>query len=182
MAERGAWISEINEAYQDYKAGRIDQALVRYAFLADLGYEHAQSNAGFILDRGESTLFDKNQSLARALSYWSRAASQGYVVARLKLGDYHYYGFGTEPDYSTSAFHYRFAAENDRNPQAMFNLGYMHEQGYGMDKDIHLAKRYYDLAAATSSEAQVKYLEHEFRADPEIFETLSLKQEDHGIL
>ncbi|XP_018494082.1 protein sel-1 homolog 1 [Galendromus occidentalis] len=155
MSERGAWISEINEAYQDYKAGRIDQALVRYAFLADLGYEHAQSNTAFILDRGESTLFDRNQSLARALSYWSRAASQGYVVARLKLGDYHYYGFGTEADYSTSAFHYRYAAENDRNPQAMFNLGYMHEQGYGMSKDIHLAKRYYDLAAATSSEAQV---------------------------
>lgn len=74
---------------------------------------------------------------------------------RLKLGDYHYYGYGTPVDYALSAHHYRVAAETENNPQAMFNLGYMHEQGYGMPKDIHLAKRYYDLAAVTSVDAQV---------------------------
>lgn len=85
VAERGRWVlCQLTEAYRAYKAGedRIDEALVRYAFLAELGYEQAQSNAAFILDRAESTLFDRNSSFTWALSYWSRAATQGYVVAR----------------------------------------------------------------------------------------------------
>ena len=32
----------------------------------------------------------------RALVYWSRAAAQGYSAARVRLGDYYYYGWGTE--------------------------------------------------------------------------------------
>ena len=42
-----------------------------------------------------------------------------------------------------------------QNAQAMFNLGYMHEQGLGIKQDMHLAKRFYDMAAETSSEAEV---------------------------
>lgn len=57
---------------------------------------------------------------------------QGYAVARVKLGDYHYYGYGTQVDYETAAAHYRLAYEQQHNAQAMFNLGYMHEQGLGL--------------------------------------------------
>ena len=57
---------------------------------------------------------------------------QGYAVARVKLGDYHYYGYGTSVDYETAAAHYRLASEQQHNAQAMFNLGYMHEQGLGL--------------------------------------------------
>jgi len=57
---------------------------------------------------------------------------RGYTVARVKIGDYHYYGYGTEVDYETAAMHYRMASEQQHNAQAMFNLAYMHEQGLGM--------------------------------------------------
>lgn len=40
------------EAHTHYREGRVDEAFVSYAFLAELGYEVAQSNAAFILDRG----------------------------------------------------------------------------------------------------------------------------------
>ena len=50
----------------------------------------------------------------------------------MKVGDYHYYGYGTEIDYETAAYHYRLASEQQHNAQAMFNLGYMHERGLGM--------------------------------------------------
>ena len=56
----------------------------------------------------------------------------GSTVARLKMGDYHYYGYGTEIDYETAATHYRLATEQQHNAQAMFNLGYMHENGLGL--------------------------------------------------
>nr|XP_037272608.1 LOW QUALITY PROTEIN: protein sel-1 homolog 1-like [Rhipicephalus microplus] len=155
VAERGRWSEKLMQAYSDYRDGRVDIALVKYAFLAELGYEVAQSNAAFILDRGESKHFPKNETFAWALLFWNRAATQGYSVARVKLGDYHYYGYGTNIDYETAATHYRMASEQQHNAQAMFNLGYMHEQGLGLKKDIHLAKRYYDMAAETSADAQL---------------------------
>jgi SEL1 protein len=76
-------------------------------------------------------------------------------VARLKLGDYYYYGRGTTTDYQQAASHYKYASEISHNPQAMFNLAYMHENGLGLRKDIHLAKRFYDMASETSGEAHV---------------------------
>ena len=56
----------------------------------------------------------------------------GSTQARLKMGDYHYYGYGTDVDYESAASHYRLASEQQHNAQAMFNLGYMHERGLGL--------------------------------------------------
>ena len=71
------------------------------------------------------------------------------------MGDYYYYGLGTDIDFEAAAFHYRITSEQQNNAQAMFNLGYMHELGHGMPQDIHLAKRFYDMAAETSVDAKV---------------------------
>lgn len=156
VAERGHWGEKFMQAYQDHREGNPRASFVKYAFLSELGYEVAQSNAAFILDREElSTLFHKNESYRRALMYWARSASQGYVMARVKLGDHHYYGQGTKVDYEAAASHYMIASDQLNNAQAFFNLGYMHERGLGLTKDIHLARRYYDLAAEASDEAQV---------------------------
>lgn len=100
-----------------------------------------------------TNLFSRPESLKRALVNWNRAATQGYQVARLKLGDYYYYGKGTAVDYQQAASHYKYASEVSHNPQAMFNLAYMHENGLGLRKDAHLAKRFYDMASETSAEA-----------------------------
>lgn len=155
VAERGRWSEMIMDAHRLYKEGFPDAAVIKYMFLADLGYEVAQSNVAFMLDRGDSTLFDHEETYQRALLMFSRAAAQGSTTARLKMGDYHYYGYGTEVDYESAATHYRLASEQQHNAQAMFNLGYMHEQGLGLKQDIHLAKRFYDMAAETSIDAQI---------------------------
>lgn len=155
VAERGHWGDKFMQAHQDHREGNAKASFVKYAFLSELGYEVAQSNAAFILDREEiSSIFPKNESYRRALMYWARSASQGYVMARVKLGDHHYYGQGTKIDYEAAASHYRIASDRE-SAQAYFNLGYMHERGLGLKKDIHLAQRYYDLAAEASDEAQV---------------------------
>lgn len=94
--------------HQEYKAYRFDDAFMQYALTSELGYEVGQSNAAFLLDRGETTMFsDRYEDLVRALQYWGRAAAQGYSAAQVKLGDYHYYGLGTSVDYDTAASHYR---------------------------------------------------------------------------
>lgn len=155
VAERSRWTELLMEAHNDYRDGKLDEALLKYIFLAELGYEVGQSNTAFILDRKETDLFTENETYIRALLYWGRAAAQGCAIARVKLGDYHYYGHGTGIDYEMAAMHYRVASEQQHSAQAMFNLGYMHEQGLGMKQDIYLAKRFYDMAADTSPDAQV---------------------------
>eukprot|EP00099_Drosophila_melanogaster_P010122 NP_001262882.1 HMG-coA reductase degradation 3, isoform B [Drosophila melanogaster] len=156
VSERGRWSSRLMMAYSDYKNNRIDEAYMQYSLMAEMGYEVAQSNAAFLLDRKEVHVFnDRHEDLIRAFYYWKRAAGQGYSAAQVKLGDYYYYGWGTSTDFETAAALYRKASEQQYNAQAMFNLGYMHEQGLGMKKDWHLAKRLYDLAAETNSDAKV---------------------------
>lgn len=57
----------------------------------------------------------------------------GNAFARVKMGDYYFYGLGTKTDYITAAAHYNLAA-NQHNAQAMFNLAYMYEHGLGIPK------------------------------------------------
>lgn len=68
------------------------------------------------------------------MGWLSSATVAGYTSARVKVGDYHYYGQGTELDYEIAATHYRVASDQQHNAQAMFNLAYMHEQGLGMKR------------------------------------------------
>ncbi len=47
----------------------------------------------------------------------NNVAVQGYSAARVRLGDYYYYGWGTDVDYETAASHYRIASEQQNNAQ-----------------------------------------------------------------
>ena len=40
------------EAHSMYKEGFVDQASLKYLFLAELGFEVAQTNVAYMLDRG----------------------------------------------------------------------------------------------------------------------------------
>ena len=53
VAERGQTSKMLMEAHAAYKAGNVEGALLKYAMLAELGYEVAQSNVAYILDYGQ---------------------------------------------------------------------------------------------------------------------------------
>ncbi|XP_033041460.1 protein sel-1 homolog 2 isoform X3 [Trachypithecus francoisi] len=155
VCELGHWAEKFLTAYFAYKDGDIDSSLVQYALLAEMGYEVAQSNLAFILESKKANILEKEKMYPMALLLWNRAAIQGNAFARVKIGDYHYYGYGTKKDYQTAATHYSTAADKYHNAQAMFNLAYMYEHGLGITKDIHLARRLYDMAAQTSPDAYI---------------------------
>lgn len=69
------------QAHGDYRDGKYNEAFVQYALLAELGYEVAQSNAAFMLDRAEVPMLTTDEALVRGLLYWGRAAVQGYSAA-----------------------------------------------------------------------------------------------------
>ncbi|VDO04498.1 unnamed protein product [Rodentolepis nana] len=155
VAERGRWSQLLTSAYLEYWSGNHEVALIQYLALAELGYEVAQSNVALILEEEKFDFIPDLERYKRAFVYWKRSASQGSSTSRVKLGDYHFYGLGTEVNYDQAIQEYRIASDVLRNAQAMFNLGYMHEHGLGFKRDIHLAKRFYDMAASTSTDAQI---------------------------
>lgn len=57
VAERGSSALMFQEAHNSYKENDIERALIKYTFLAELGYEVAQSNVAFILDQGSYVYF-----------------------------------------------------------------------------------------------------------------------------
>eukprot|EP00123_Amoebidium_parasiticum_P020988 comp5968_c0_seq1/m.1819 comp5968_c0_seq1/g.1819 ORF comp5968_c0_seq1/g.1819 comp5968_c0_seq1/m.1819 type:complete len:678 (-) comp5968_c0_seq1:80-2113(-) len=154
LCERGPWVRHMDEGYKAYREGRYGQAVVHYMYAAELGLEVAQSNAAFILDMDIETVIPSEYHYQMALIYWQRAAKQGNGQARIKIGDYYYYGRGIPVDYALAFTNYR-AAASDSNPQALFDLAYMHENGLGINQDFHLAQRYYDMAMEMNAKAKV---------------------------
>ena len=51
VAERGHWSEMVMEAHTMYRDANTDGALLLYTLLAELGYEVAQSNVAYILDK-----------------------------------------------------------------------------------------------------------------------------------
>ncbi|KAJ8753695.1 hypothetical protein K2173_026371 [Erythroxylum novogranatense] len=162
VAERGPWSSLSRWALESYLKADVGKAFFLYSRMAELGYEIAQSNAAWILDKygersmcmGESGFCSDGERHQRAHSLWWQASEQGNEHAALLIGDAYYYGRGTERDYERAAEAYMHA-KSQSNAQAMFNLGYMHEHGQGLPFDLHLAKRYYDQALEIDSTAKL---------------------------
>ena len=44
------------DAYDSYRAGDLETALLKYYYLAELGYEVAQSNVAYVLEKGNLPL------------------------------------------------------------------------------------------------------------------------------
>ncbi|CAL1354552.1 unnamed protein product [Linum trigynum] len=162
VAERGPWSSLSRWALESYLKGDVGKAFLLYSRMAEMGYEIAQSNAAWILDKygersmcvGESGFCGDAERHQRAHALWWQASEQGNEHAALLIGDAYYYGRGTERDYERAAEAYMHA-KSQSNAQAMFNLGYMHEHGQGLPLDLHLAKRYYDQALEVDSTAKL---------------------------
>eukprot|EP00246_Nothoceros_aenigmaticus_P013956 TRINITY_DN5091_c0_g1_i1.p1 TRINITY_DN5091_c0_g1~~TRINITY_DN5091_c0_g1_i1.p1 ORF type:complete len:694 (+),score=139.60 TRINITY_DN5091_c0_g1_i1:189-2270(+) len=163
VADRGPWSSLMRQGLDFYPKGQkgdIGKAYLLYSRAAELGYEVAQSNAAWILDKyyhddiclGRFGLCDSSEWHHRAHTLWQLASEQGNEHAALLIGDAYYYGKGTKRDLARAAEAYR-QAEAHKNAQAMFNLGYMHEHGLGLPLDFYLAKRYYDQALEADSQA-----------------------------
>ena len=87
-------------ALESYLKSDIGKAFFLYARMAELGYEVAQSNAAWILDKygeqsmclGESGFCTDAELHQRAHSLWWQASEQGNEHAALLIGDAYYYG------------------------------------------------------------------------------------------
>lgn len=100
VAERGPWSSLSRWALESYIKGNVGKALLLYSRMAELGYEVAQSNAAWILDKygeqsmciGESGFCTDAERHERAYSLWWLASKQGNDYADLRIGHASYDG------------------------------------------------------------------------------------------
>ncbi|PWA03230.1 hypothetical protein BB558_000559 [Smittium angustum] len=145
---------EIDRAIQN----KVDSALLIYNIIAaEMGYKAGIANSAYLLEKynqklekDPSNFLDflqfKNPEKLAAI-YWTRAANMNVPDARVKQGDYYYYGKGVEKDESKAASAYLIASETEGNALAMWNLAYMYEFGIGVKRDFHMAKRWYDQSS-----------------------------------
>lgn len=165
VAERGDWFEEVFwKAEKAWADGDEFAALLGFLMMAERGYEVAQNNVAYILDRHKRRIrlpkewFSSNETDRLALTYWTRSAAQDNIDALVKMGDYYLEGYGTssgqaQPEKAAAC--YQTATNTHLSAMAMWNLGWMHENGIGVSQDYHLAKRFYDLALETNSEASL---------------------------
>jgi SEL1 protein len=158
-------LSSWADATDAFRARDLDSALLHYLLAAEQGYEKAQTNVAHLLDPARSRLplskvlgppKPKSPLLdnpALALVYWTRSSRQANIDSLVKVGDYYYYGIGTEADVGKAVQCYTSASDYSQSAQALFNMGWMHENGVGLPQDFHLAKRKYDQALEINDEA-----------------------------
>lgn len=80
--------------------GDVGKAFILYSRMSELGYEVAQSNAAWILDKygersmcmGVSEFCSAKERKERAHALWWRASKQGNDYAALLVGDAYYHG------------------------------------------------------------------------------------------
>ncbi|PNY25012.1 Protein sel-1 [Tolypocladium capitatum] len=158
-------VSSWADANEAFEAGDHELAFLEYLMAAEQGYEKAQTNVAYMLDTARSNVpmsewFQKPRDEANllenpalALIYWTRSSRQSNIDSTVKMGDYYFYGIGTERDVGKAVQCYTGASDYSQSAQALFNLGWMHENGIGLTQDFHLAKRYYDHALEVNEEA-----------------------------
>jgi SEL1 protein len=166
--------SSIQEANLAHELGDLDLAVIDYMLAAEQGFESAQTNVAFLLDRVganprlaalRTRLYDMLSMVPQritlppspgtGLMYWTHSARQLNVDSLVKMGDYYLVGRDdTAVDSDKAAACYGAAAETLQSAQALWNLGWMHENGVGgLEQDFHLAKRFYDQALEINTEA-----------------------------
>ena len=80
--------------------GLVQEASIQFVFATEMGYELTQYNAAWLLEKItwsiSSSFFAQGpphgSPVPQSIVLWNRAANQGCVDGRVKMGDFYYYG------------------------------------------------------------------------------------------
>ena len=143
--------SDAGKGWEAYQAGNYAEALKWYRKAAEQGHALAQSNLGYMYEKGEGVTQDYTEAVK-----WSRkAAKQGNANAQVTLGWMHAYGKGVTQDYAEAMKWYRKSAEQG-NAKAHNNLGLMYDNGEGVTQDTVTAHMWFNIAAAKGNAQALK--------------------------
>lgn len=90
------------------------------------------------------------KNLAKAATWFRKAAEQKYAPAQSWLGFFHEKGHGVKADPAEAVRWYRKSAEQN-NADGLFHMGRVYESGIGVTKDLGQARTYYTKAVAAGA-------------------------------
>ena len=146
-AHHGSWGNVVRRGFNNFLIKDYERSLIRYLEGSEMGYEVAQSNAAYILDRlyvDENSIAGRDANVDQgvatnddhakknlqqlALFFYQKARKQGNHNHDLRLGDYYYYGMGgLKKNLTIAADYYRKASANG-NAQGAYSLATMYER------------------------------------------------------
>ncbi|KAG7402030.1 Protein sel-1 1 [Phytophthora boehmeriae] len=158
-------------------------ALELYLIAAEMGYEIAQSNAIWLIDRIQRQVFgsimNRDASLTGLLfdRLVSRAVAQDSADALVRLGDAAF----QDQNYVLALRHYQHAdlVSAGNSARALYSVGYMHEHGLGVSLiSIDRALLYYQLAGKIEPSIRLVMAMLQFKVNVQhtvnhLFETMS---------
>ena len=135
------------DAYQkkDYK-----EAVKLFLPLAEQGNADAQSNLGFMYEKGQGV----PQDYKEAVRLYRLSAEQGNAGAQYNLGTMYDQGLGVPQDYKEAVKWFRLAAEQG-DAKAQNNLGLMYAKGKGVPQDYVSAHMWWNLSASNGNKNSV---------------------------
>jgi SEL1 protein len=89
VAEKGSWgFDFIGDADRAWARGEENSAVLGWSVASEMGYEAAQNNVAFLLEKGIGEgLSGKANGSDSGLRQWVRSAAQDNVDAIVKVGD-----------------------------------------------------------------------------------------------
>jgi len=142
---------DLEDSVAAYKRGDYKTALAIWTQAANKGVAEAQHNLGTMYEYGQGV----GQDYKQAALWYRKAADQEHAAAQSNLGGIYKDGRGVEQDYKQAAFWYRKAADQGLAP-AQYNLGIMYGQGRGVEQDYVQAHKWFTLAAANTTDKNVR--------------------------
>jgi hypothetical protein len=157
---QAAQAQPMQECDRYYENKQYVKAFACYKPLAEQGNAAAQYNLGYMYDNGHGVPRDDGQ----AISWYKKAADQGYVGAQARLGQ----AAQAQPMQECDQYHkndqyakafacYKPLAEQG-NAEAQHNLGWMYEHGHGVPQDYQQALSWYRKAAEHGNAPAQNYL------------------------
>lgn len=132
-----------------------------YTEAFNLIYQHRNSSymtldainhLGYMYGTGKGTQLDYKE----ALSWYWKAADQGYLLSYNNIGALYMNGLGVDRDYLRAREYFEKAAAGGI-AKAKYNLGELYNNGYGVNKNLYEAARWYrEGAEAGDAGAQYK--------------------------
>jgi TPR repeat protein len=143
-------LQDLNDQYaKEYKRGRMAFLFGEYKAaykiwepLAFQGYAKAQATMAWMYHTGKGV----KQDLAKARSWYEKAAAQNHPIALNNLGVFYEQGLSVHKSLTEAAHWYKESAEWGYS-YAQYNLGNMYRTGRGVKKDINKAIYWLQLAA-----------------------------------
>ncbi len=140
-----------NEAMRHFEAKNFKETFILLKKLAEQGYAHAQSNLGWMYEKGEGVTRDPKQ----AVVWYTKAAEQGDAQAQHNLGWMYEKGEGVTRDPKQAVYWYTKAAEQGF-ANAQTNLGLAYANGEGVTRNLKQTF-YWFTKAAEQGNAQAQH-------------------------